>query len=92
MDIYIEGINGLMNNRRNKNMITIYSKSNCVKCTYAKKYLTDKNVEFQEIDVFENAEALQMLRDEGYAELPVVDIKGERHSGFRPEILAKVVN
>ena len=73
-------------------MIKIYSKPNCVKCTYAKKYLTDKNVEFQEINVFENAEALRMLRDEGYAELPVVDIEGERHSGFHPEILAKVVN
>ena len=72
-------------------MITIYSKSNCVKCTYAKKYLTDKNVEFQEIDVFENAEALQMLRDEGRSEMPVVDINGERHTGFRPDILAKVV-
>ena len=91
MDIYIEGINGLMNNRRNKNMITIYSKPNCVKCTYAKKYLIDKNVEFQEIDVFENAEALQMLRDEGRSEMPVVDINGERHTGFRPDILAKVV-
>lgn len=72
-------------------MIKIYSKPNCVKCTYTKKYLNDKNVEFQEIDVFENAEALQMLRDEGRSEMPVVDINGERHSGFRPEKLAKVV-
>ena len=71
-------------------MITVYSKPNCVKCEFTKKYLTDKNVEFQEIDVFENAEALQMLRDEGRSEMPVVDINGERHSGFRPEILAKV--
>ena len=91
MGIYIKVTNGLMNNRRNKNMIKIYSKPNCVKCTYAKKYLTDKNVEFQEIDVFENAEALQMLRDAGYSEMPVVDIEGERHTGFRPDILAKVV-
>ena len=91
VEIYTEVTNGLTSERR-MNMIKIYSKPNCVKCTYAKKYLTDKNVEFQEIDVFENAEALQMLRDEGYAELPVVDIEGERHSGFRPEILAKVVN
>lgn len=89
-EIYIEGINGLTSERI-MNMIKIYSKPNCVKCTYAKKYLTDKNVEFQEINVFENAEALQMLLDEGYSEMPVVDVNGERHSGFRPDILAKVV-
>ena len=65
-------------------MITIYSKPNCMQCEFTKKYLNDKGVEFKEINVFENAEALQMLRDEGYAELPVVDIKGERHSGFHP--------
>lgn len=72
-------------------MITIFSKPNCVRCEMAKRYLNDKGVKFDEIDVFENAEALQMLRDEGRSEMPVVDINGERHTGFRPEILAKVV-
>ena len=56
----------------------------------AKRYLNDKGVPFVEIDVFENAEALQMLRDEGRSEMPVVDVDGERHTGFRPEILVKV--
>ena len=72
-------------------MIKVYSKPNCVKCEFTKKYLTDKNVEFEVVDVFENAEALQMLRDEGYSEMPVVDINGKRHTGFHPEILARVV-
>ena len=71
--------------------ITVYSKPNCVRCEMAKRYLNDKGVPFEEVDVFENAEALQMLRDEGYSEMPIVDINGERHSGFRPEILARVV-
>ena len=72
-------------------MIKVYSKPNCVKCEFTKKYLTDKGIEFEEIDVFENAEALQMLRDKGYSEMPVVDINGERHTGFQPNILAKAV-
>ena len=72
-------------------MIKVYSKPNCIKCEFTKKYLTDKNVEFEVVDVFENAEALQMLRDKGYAELPVVDINGKRHTGFQPNILAKAV-
>ena len=59
-------------------------------CNFAKKYLDDKGVKFEEIDVFKNAEALAMLRDEGFAELPVVDVNGEFHTGFRPDVLSKV--
>lgn len=72
-------------------MIKVYSKPNCIKCELVKRYLNDKGVEFEVIDVFENAEALQMLRDKGYSEMPVVDIEGERHTGFQPNILAKAV-
>ena len=72
-------------------MITIYSKQNCIKCEMVKRYLTDKGVQFTEVDVLKDTEALQMLRDVGYAELPVVDVNGEFHTGFRPELLAKAV-
>ena len=74
------------------NKITVYSKPNCVRCEMAKRYLQDKGVEFKEINVFEDAEALAMLRDEGYSEMPIVDINGERHTGFQPNVLAKVEN
>ena len=71
-------------------MITIFSKPNCMSCNFAKKYLNDKGIEFEEIDVFQDAEALSMLRDAGYSEMPVVDVNGEFHTGFRPDVLAKV--
>ena len=72
-------------------MITIYSKPNCMACNFSKKYLEDNDVEFKEINVFEDKEALAMLRDKGIAEMPAVDINGEFHTGFRPELLAKAV-
>ena len=59
-------------------------------CNFAKKYLDDKGVKFVEIDVFQDADALAMLRDKGYSQLPVVDIDGELHTGFRPDVLSKV--
>ena len=71
-------------------MITIYSKPNCMACNFSKKYLEDKGVEFKEINVFEDKEALAMLRDKGFSEMPVVDVNGEFHTGFRPEVLARV--
>ena len=48
-------------------------------------------VKFKEIDVFKDAEALAKLRNEGFSQMPVVSIDGEFHTGFRPDILAKVV-
>ena len=72
-------------------MIKIYSKPNCKQCEFVKRYLNDKGVKYEETNVFEDAEALAMLRDQGYAQLPVVDINGEFHTGFRPDVLAKVV-
>ena len=72
-------------------MIKIYSKPNCIKCEMTKRYLTDKGVQFTEVDVLEDTEALQILIDEGYSELPVVNINGEFHTGFQPNLLAKVV-
>ena len=59
-------------------------------CNFSKKYLEDKGVEFKEINVFEDAEALAMLLDSGYSEMPVVDVNGEFHTGFRPDVLSKV--
>ena len=72
-------------------MIKVYSKPDCIKCAMAKRYLTDKGVTFMEVDLLEDTEALQILIDEGYSELPVVNVNGEFHTGFRPDLLAKAV-
>ena len=72
-------------------MIKVYSKPNCVRCEMAKRYLQDKGVKFEEIDVFQEAESLAMLRDEGYSQMPVVSMDGEFHTGFQPNLLAKAV-
>ena len=59
-------------------------------CNFSKKYLEDKGIEFKEINVFEDAEALAKLRDKGFSQMPVVDVNGEFHTGFRPDVLSKV--
>ena len=71
-------------------MITVYSKPDCMSCEFSKKYLKDKGIDFKEIDVFEDDKALSMLRDAGYSQMPVVDVDGEFHTGFRPDVLANV--
>ena len=61
-----------------------------MQCEFSKKYLKDKGIGFKEINVFDDDEALSMLRDAGYSQMPVVDVDGEKHTGFRPDVLAKV--
>ena len=72
-------------------MITVFSKPNCMQCNFTKKYLNDKGIKFEEIDVFKDDKALAMLRDKGFSQMPVVDVNGEFHTGFQPNVLAKVV-
>ena len=60
-----------------------------MQCSFAKKYLNDKGIAFEKIDVFEDAEALAKLRDKGFSQMPIVDINGEFHTGFQPNLLAK---
>lgn len=71
------------------NKITVYSKPNCWQCMYAKQYLDDKGIEYEEINVFQDEEALNHIKTLGYQTMPVISINGEYHTGFRPDLLAK---
>ena len=62
-----------------------------MQCSFAKKYLDDKGVKYEEIDVFKDEKSLAMLRDKGFSQMPVVSMDGELHTGFRPELLARAV-
>jgi glutaredoxin 3 len=53
-------------------MLTIYSKTTCPHCDSAKKYLESKNVEFEVINIEEDAEARQFLVDHGHRSVPQI--------------------
>ncbi len=63
--------------------VTVYSLPNCVQCDSTKRMLTRNNIDFDEVDMSEDAIALEMVKSLGYTSAPVV-IAGEDHwSGFR---------
>ena len=53
-------------------MIKVYSKPDCMQCKMTKKFLSDHDVPFEEIDVFENEAALELIKSKGFFSLPVV--------------------
>lgn len=71
--------------------VLVYSKPNCMQCNFTKKYLEEKNIPFEMVDVYENESALEKVQELGFKSLPVVVAEGvEPFFGFRPDILEKL--
>lgn len=69
-------------------MVTVYTLPSCVQCESTKKYLTNKDVTFEVVDLSKDESAMNLVKTLGYAAAPVV-VAGEAHwSGFRPDMLA----
>ena len=77
-------------------MIKVYSKPKCVQCEMTKKFLEANNVEFEEINVEENEEALEQIKVSGLKRLPVVIVTKNNSiecafSGFQIDLLDELV-
>ena len=68
--------------------IKIYTTSSCPYCHMAKDFFHEKNLEFTEVNVAEDPEALQeMFAKSGQTGVPVIEIDGKIVKGFnRPEL------
>lgn len=54
----------------NNQPITVYTKPNCPHCVEAKDYLSIHGLDYQEIDVTQDAGALGFLRSRGHRTVP----------------------
>lgn len=65
--------------------VTVYTKPSCVQCNMTYRALDSKGIEYNTVDVTEDAAALELIKGLGYMQAPVV-IAGEDHwSGFQPD-------
>ena len=72
-----------------KPVITVYTNPGCVQCDATRKYLTERNTEFETVDLSTDELALAAVKDLGYMQAPVVFVRypggSESHwSGFNP--------
>lgn len=51
-------------------MIALYTQPGCIHCDHAKTHLNLLEVEFEEINIHEHADALQFLKDNGHTTVP----------------------
>ena len=75
-------------------MVTVYSKPKCVQCEMTKEFLKANNVKFEEVNVFEDEEALELIKLHGFQRLPVVTRNNSfdfAFSGFQIDLLDELV-
>lgn len=66
--------------------ITVYSAPGCKQCRATKKHLERRGVAYNEIDISANDEAREFIANQGFQQVPVVDLgDGNLFYGFRPE-------
>ncbi|PMC79805.1 NrdH-redoxin [Aerococcus viridans] len=72
--------------------ITVYSKSGCPQCVFAKKYLEAKEIPFEEKRVDLEDVYLDEVKELGYLSLPVIaDSTGNHFNGYVPEKMEALV-
>jgi glutaredoxin-like protein NrdH len=68
-------------------MVTVYTLPACVQCDSTKRFLSKNNVPFEVVDLSQDPEAMDLVKNLGYQAAPVV-VSGDDHwSGFKPDKL-----
>ena len=74
-------------------MIKVYSTPTCTYCVTLKKFLTEKGIQFEAVDVSQNEKDLQEMVDKsGQMGVPVIDIDGEIIVGFNRNKIVELLD
>ncbi|MCO5475198.1 hypothetical protein NG891_00505 [Enterococcus gallinarum] len=63
--------------------VTLYSKSNCVKCTQTKRLFEKYGIVYQEVNLETHPELVEQFKAQGFMEAPVIVAPHKSWSGFR---------
>lgn len=69
-----------------KSMVKMYTKPKCVQCNATYRKLEAEGIKYEVIDLSENPDAIEEIKELGYLQAPVVVVDKDNHwSGFRPD-------
>ncbi len=71
--------------------ITVYTKPSCVQCNASKRALDKYGLEYVEVDLTQDDEALATVKALGYQQAPVIFADGDHWAGFRPDKIKALV-
>jgi len=64
---------------------TVYTKPSCVQCNATYRALDSQGIEYDVVDLTEDPAALEIVKQLGHLQAPVVVTDDENWSGFRPD-------
>ncbi len=71
--------------------ITMYTKPGCPGCRMTAKFLTKNGIDYDAVDVTEDAAALGTVQALGYQSLPVIQTDESHWSGYQPDRLTELL-
>lgn len=72
-------------------MVTVFSKIIVCNVTWLKKWLTDKAVQYKEINIDDEPQYIEEIKAMGFMAAPIIVKDEVSFSGFRPTELAKLI-
>ena len=72
--------------------VKIFSKNNCMQCKMVKRFLTENQIAFEEVNIDEQPEAVDWLKAQGFQSVPVITSDAETVIEFRPDQLRKLAS
>ena len=70
--------------------VTVYSKPACVQCHATYRALDKAGIDYQVIDMSQDADALEKVRALGHMQAPVIITDNDHWSGFRPDKIREI--
>ena len=63
-----------------------------MQCKMAKRFLSDNNISFEEINIDNDPSAVDWLREKGFQSVPIVTSDATTVVGFRPDQLRQLAS
>ncbi|HAS1784011.1 MULTISPECIES: glutaredoxin-like protein NrdH [Enterobacter cloacae complex] len=70
--------------------IIIYTRNDCVQCHATKRAMESRGVAFEMVNLDQVPDAADILRAQGFRQLPVVVAGDTSWSGFRPDMINRL--
>lgn len=71
-------------------MVTVYTKPRCVQCNATYRALDKNGIAYSSIDLSENPDLLDQLKEEGHLGAPVVKSPIGDWAGFQPDKITEL--
>lgn len=66
-------------------MVTVYTQPRCPACRTTKSALDAREIEYNEVDITEDSDALELVLSKGFKQAPVVITDEDSWSGHQPD-------